>query len=195
MENKMSLLGYSLMAAPSAIKLLGGLTGLGKSKPSPEEKKLFRMNELFGDESSVPLTETTAFKSGKSMIEQRDRDNRTAINDNSAASGRTNEAKLSSMNASNRNYNNSLQRLLRLSQNEQNRNRGMYLNTLSGLHSMRNRRKAQNRARWGSILDPIGQAGQALTMAEMMFGDSGGSGKLKTDRDYNNPNAGVWGGA
>lgn len=162
-----------LTAGPSVAKGLASVLGLGKSKSSPEEQKLFQMSELFGSESSVPLTETTAFKSGKSILDQRDRDNRKAINNQSAVSGATNEAKLASMNASNRSYNDSLQRLLSYAQGQKNRNQSMYLNTLGALNTMRNQRQAQNEQRWSSILDPISQAGQSMMMADIFANKAG----------------------
>lgn len=168
-----------LMAGPPLIKGLNAAFGLGKSKPSKYEKKMMNMADIFGEESTLPITETRAFQSGKSQLDARDEDNRRAINNASAVSGATDEAKLANMQNSNESYNRGMQNLLGYAERVRNRNRGQYMNLLGSLEGLKSNRQNRRSQQLSSILDPLSQAGQAMYMADML---ESGSGSTKSDK-------------
>lgn len=163
-------LSTALMAAPSVFKLGSNLLGLNKGRKSDAEKRINSMTNMLGEEISKPLTETTGFKTGKGMLDTRDRKNRKAVNNNAAVSGATDESKVANMSASNDSYNEGLQSLLSFADRLRRRNRSRYLNLLGTGENMRQNRIAGAQQNLNNVLNPLGNAGKALYMADMLSG-------------------------
>lgn len=160
-------LSTALMLAPPALRLGANVTGIGKSGPTDFENELGRMAELFKAESSQPVTDTRAFRSGKTLLDERDRDNRRAISNTSAVTGGTDEAKLATIDNANRTFNQGLQQLLSHAERIKQQNRSRYLNTLGAQESARQNRIAGDQQAFNDILNPLSQAGQAFAMADL----------------------------
>lgn len=163
-------LSTALMLAPPALKL--GARALGiKSRPSNFEKSLLRMADIFEQDATAPLTENREYKTGKAALDERDRLNRRRINNRSAITGGTNEAKIATMDSSNRSYSNALNQLLNFASRFRDRSQNRYMNTLSAAEAARQGRVGQFNAQMNSIMDPIGEAGRAFAMADVFGKD------------------------
>lgn len=186
-------LSTAAMLLPTALKL--GFQKFGGSKPSAYEKKLRSMAEMMGTEAFQPATDTRAYQSGKSQLDARDDDNRKAINNQSAVTGATDEAKLATIDSSNKSYNQGLQNLLSYADQVKNQNQQKYLNIIGAQEGARAGRVQQYNQNLNNIMDPLSNAMTAFSMADVFSSKKpSSSGHLAVDRDYNNPNAGFWGG-
>ncbi|MEX0660494.1 MAG: hypothetical protein WEA58_11475 [Balneolaceae bacterium] len=159
-------LSTALMLAPSAIKLGSNLLG-GGSKPSDFENRLGRMADIFESDAAAPITENREFKSGKTLLDQRDRDNRKMINNQSAITGGTDEAKLANTESANESYNQGLNQLLSIASRFKDRSQDRHLNLLGAAENARANRVSQYGQNLNSILDPVSEAGKAFAMADL----------------------------
>lgn len=160
-------LSTALMLAPTALRTVSNVTGIGKAGQSDLEKQLMSMAEVFKAEGMAPVTETTAFKTGQSQLDNRDRRNRTAINNSAAGSGATDEAKIATMGSANDSYSQGLMQLLNYATQIRDQNRGRYLNTIGAADSAKNARIGRNNQAWDSILGPLSQAGGEIGRAHV----------------------------
>lgn len=175
-------LSTALMLAPSVLRTGSNLLGIGKSKKSDYEKKLLNMSDVLGQEAFSPVTETTAFKSGQSMLDARDKNVRRGINNQSAAAGSTDESKIGQMDSANENYNQGLNQLLQYAERLKDMNKSRYMNSLGAAEGAKQNRLAKDEQSWANILNPLGQAGQAMAMSEL-FGGEGDLGKMKGSKN------------
>lgn len=169
----------ALMLAPTGLRIASNILGKG-GKPSEYEEQLFRMADIFGSAASVPLTETRAFKSGMSILDEKDDENRRAINNASAVSGSTDEARLANMQDSNENLNRGINRLLEFAKRAKDRNQRLQLSYLGAGERARQNRLNQRQKQFGAVLDPLGEAAGSFAMADL-FGP--GTGDLKKASD------------
>ena len=146
----------------------------GGSRPSEFENRLGSMAGMLEEQAFQPVQNTTTFKTGKSQLDERDRDNRKAIDNQSAVSGSTDEAKIASMDGANQSYNRGLQDLLSYSQRVRDQNQQRFLNVLGAQEGARQNRTQQYNQNLNSILDPLQQAGQAFAMADVFANQAGG---------------------
>lgn len=165
-------LSTALMLAPTAIKLGNRAFG-GGSKPSAYEKELGSMADIFGADAKGPITDNRMFTSGKTMLDERDRDNRRAINNSSAITGSTDEAKLANMDNSNKSYNQGLNQLLEMASRFRDQSRNRYMNVLGAKEGARRSRQSEYNQNFDGIVDGIGQATKAFAMTDLF--DPGGS--------------------
>lgn len=162
-------LGTALGVGSSLAKLGVNAFGLNKGRKSDAERQVESMVKMLGEDISKPLTETTGFKTGKGVLNKRDRKNRKAINNNAAVSGATDESKIANMSSSNEAYNSGMANLLNAAFRLRDRNRSRYLNLLGVGENMRNNRMAKSQAAWNNVLNPLSSAGKSLMMANMLF--------------------------
>jgi len=168
-------LSTALMLAPSAIKLSSNLFGWNEGKKTPYEKRISSMADMLGNELSKPLTESTAFKSGRAMLDKRDKRNRQRIDSSSAAVGATDESRIGKMQGANEGYNQGLLNLLNHAFNLRRQDQGRYLNILGAQEGARQNRIAGAHNNLKNITHPLSGVGQALAMADI-FGNKGTSG-------------------
>jgi hypothetical protein len=150
--------------APTAINAFANIVG---SKPSPYERKLSKYATMFEEEGAKPITENRSFKSGMKTVEQYDKRNRKAINNKSAASGATDEAKIASMNSANQSRDQFIDRLLNNAQRYRSLMQDKALQTLGQLEGARQNRNFQFGQKVNSITQPLGQAANAFTMSQL----------------------------
>jgi len=167
--------------APIALKGISGALGIGKNKPTQQERRLLSMADLFGAEASRPLTETRAFKSGMSVLGERDKKNRKAIDNQSAVTGATDEAKLATIQDSNESLNTGLQRLLDYAERSRAINRSQEMNALNMGSQLAQNRRVQSMQNLNSIFDPLSAATKAFTMSDLF--DFTGAGDKKSEDD------------
>lgn len=166
-------LSTALMLAPTVLRTAGNLFGIGKSKKSDYEKNILSMADMFGSDAKGQLTETSAFKAGQTVLNDRDQKVRKNIENQGAVAGATDESKLASVEGANNSYNQGVNQLLQFSNRMRDLNRSRYLNTLGAAEGAKQNRLAKDEQSWANILNPLGQAGNAMAMSEL-FANQGG---------------------
>lgn len=165
-----------IAAAPSLISAGANLFRRERG-PSPYEEELTRAAQIFNDQASAPLTDNRAYQSGKRQLDQADDRNREAINNRSAATGATDEARLAGIESANQTYADSLNQLLSRAQQYRDVMRDRYLNVIGQGENARLNREYQDDARFQqglqSIVGPLGKASQAFLMSDVFGGDGG----------------------
>lgn len=190
------------MLAPTAVNL--GANLLRRDKPSPYEQQLSRMATMFESEADSPITENREFKSGMKVVDQYDKQNRRAINNQSAASGSTDEAKIASMGSANQSRDMNIDRLLNNARRYRSLMQNRALQTGGMLENARQNRNAQWQQGLQSITQPLGQASNAFMMSSLFGGgddvagdgvaDAGGVMTGARDNALNRAlNQGMWG--
>ncbi len=125
------------------------------------------MAEMMGMQAFQPVQNTTAYQTGKSQLDERDRDQRKAIDNQSAVSGSTDESKIARLDSSNKNYNRGLQNLLAFSQRVRDQNQNRYLNVLGAKNLAKQNRVRQFNQNLDNIMDPLQSAAAAFNMADV----------------------------
>ena len=168
----MAALQLGAMLAPTAISGLSNL--LGNNRQSPYERQLSRMATLFEQEGSAPVTQNREFKSGMKIVDERDRENRRAIDNQSAASGTTDEAKLGHIQTANRSRDSAIDKLLNNARRYRQIMQSRALQTSGMLEQARQSRNQDFQGGLQSIINPLGKAANAFVLSDMFSNDAGG---------------------
>lgn len=164
----MDPLSIALMAAPTVIRGISALTG--GSKPTHYENEMFKMADVLKSKAMTPGTETNEYKSGKAELNAFHKKNTERAKNLIGAGNYTNEAKLASMQAGNEVYASGLNKLLANVSRLKDYNLNRYLNTLGTAEQAKQNRIQNYNTNLNSILEPVGQAGQAFAMAHVLGG-------------------------
>ena len=156
------------MVAPTAVNLTANL--FRRNQPSPYEQQLSRMASLFESEAESPITENREFKSGMKLVDRSDEQNRRAINNQSATSGATDEAKIATMGSANETRDMNIDRLLNNARRYRSLMQNRALQTGGMLENARQNRNAQWQQGLQSITQPLGQASNAFIMSSLFGG-------------------------
>ena len=160
-----------IASAPTAIKTLNQV--FNPSQESEYEKKVNSMAELFGEQAKAPITENTAYKSGKSVIDSRDKKSRERTDNTLGAGNVTSEGKLAGMQDNNEVYAQMLNGLMSRAQRFKEASQGRYMNALGLGEYIKNNRLNQ---RANSDASMIGGLSQGLN-AFLLSGAQGGAPK------------------
>lgn len=156
------------MFAPSLINL--GMNLFGNNKKSPLEKKYKRMADLFETEGNQAITENRDFKSGMKIVDSYDKKDRRAINNQSAVTGATDEAKIATMQSANESRDSNINRLLQNAQRYRELMQNKAIRTRGLQHQAKEQRNYQFGQKVNSIVQPLGQATNAFMMSNMFGG-------------------------
>jgi len=167
----MAALQIGAMLAPTAIS--AGANLFRSNKQSPYEQQLSRMATLFEQEGSAPVTQNREFKSGMKIVDERDRENRRAIDNQSAASGTTDEAKLGHIQTANRSRDANIDRLLNNARRYRQIMQSRALQTSGMLEQARQSRNQDFQGSLQSIINPLGNAANAFVLSDMFGGGAG----------------------
>lgn len=163
-------LGLSLV--PSAINALGNL--LHGDSDSDYENKLSRMAQLFKRKANRPIDETEVFQQGEHRLDQRAREQRDRIQNSSATSGATNEARLGAMENVNEAYQQGLNNLFARSHQRKQQMRSRYLDVLGAKHRADQRAEADFQRKLGAATSGLQGATNAFMLSQI-FNDEGDS--------------------
>ena len=185
---------------PTAINMGANLFG---NRESPYEQKLSSMAQMFEGEAAKPITQNREFQSGMKIADRYDQDNRKAINNQSAVTGSTDEAKLGMIETANRARDEQVSRLLSNASRYRSLMQNKALRTYGALNQAGMQRNQQFGQRMNQITQPLGQASSAFLMSRAFggndqgqgMGEAGGPGALNTlfnpnqsvQQPYNNP--------
>ena len=156
-------LGTAASLLPTAVNV--GMNIFGNRRKSGFEKRLNRMADLFEAEGAKPITENRDFKSGMKIVGERDRRNRRAVNDRSAATGATDESRIATMQSANEQVDQNINRLLQNAQRYRELMRNRALNTRAMQEKAKQFRDQQFGQKVNNIVQPLGQAMNAFNMA------------------------------
>jgi len=162
--------------APTAIKLVTNL--FRKNKKSSYEKRLSGLADIYQQQAQSPLDENRIFKEGKRQIDRADEKNREALQNSSAATGATDEARLANMEGNNEAYGAALSRLFNSAQRYRDRNQSRYLNTLGQLEGAGQARDQKFQFDLNNIVKPLSGAANSFLLSSL-FKDK--DGKTTTD--------------
>ena len=156
-------IGTAAALLPTAINL--GANLFGNRRKSGYERQLGRMADMFEAEGAKPITENRDFKSGMKIVGERDRRNRRAVNDRSAATGATDESRIATMQSANEQVDQNISRLLQNAQRYRDLMRNRALRTRGMQEQAKQIRNQQFGQKVNSIVQPLGQAMNAFNMA------------------------------
>lgn len=145
------------------------------NRQSPYEKKLSSMADIFEEQASGPATDTQVFQEGKRELDESDDRRREQVQNSSAASGATDEARLASMEDSNEVYADAYNRLMSRAKQYQDQMRQRYMQTIGQQEQARRASDAQFQKKVNSITRPLGQASRAFLMSDIFSNPTAGA--------------------
>lgn len=190
----MAALQIGAALLPTALNFGANMFG---NKPTEFEKKMSSMAQMFEGEAAKPINENREFKSGMKIAERYDQDNRKAINNQSAVTGSTDEAKLGMMESANRARDEQVNRILQNAARYWDLMQNKAVRTFGVASQLNNQRNQQFGERMNAITEPLGKSIAAYFGSKNFGDDEKDKEKEKqaqTDRQYFNPDAGFWGG-
>lgn len=151
--------------APTAIKL--GANFLREDKPSKYEKSLSSLADIYEKQADAPLDQNRTFKEGKRQLDRADEKNRESIQNSSATTGATDEARLASMENNNEAYGAALSRLFNTAERYRSRMRSRYLNTIARKEQAGQARDARFQRDLNNVIQPFSKASSTFLMSKL----------------------------
>ena len=154
-----------IAAAPTAIKAANQI--FNPSQESDYEKKIGKYADLFGEQAQSPVTENNVFKSGKSVIDARDKKTREQTENTLGAGNVTGEAKLAGMQSNNEVYAQMLNGLMARAQRFKESSQGKYMNALGLGESIKNNRLNQRANSDAGLMGGLSAGANALLLSDV----------------------------